>query len=308
MRSTIYILSLVFVVFTSFADDLDVIVDCKTTPDERGKAYERLTNTDFNLIAAKLATLRGTHHVLTGIGPRTKEPWNETQLSEGDRIGCTLWQLWGYHVSAIKSSKKQMEIELALLEDSSVGNGRSFVIGEVSMLLHYSRQLSTETNSSQETVLSRLDRFARDSKQPNYFRERIVNILIEQGDPNQYLNLAIELSSHEDTPRRQADAFKLCTEYFDKSKFTEANRKKYVKHCFELLEKADDGQNGISVSLAMRVGDFLGIPPIRATEGSFAPDSQLNKYRDANGNITQNFYQDTVKNALKWWSKHKSEY
>jgi hypothetical protein len=289
MRLTIIIFSLVCGIFTSYADDLDIIADRKTTPDERGRAYDRLTNADFNLIAAKLAIMIGTHPVLTGIGPRTKEPWNETQLSEGDRIGCVLSQLWQCHVRPTNSREQYIGIMLTLLEDSSVEPGRQLVIGELTTLLHFGRQFS-DTTLSWDTILPRLDRFARDLKQPNYFREKIVKVLFEHSDPNQYLDLAIELSSLENTPRSQADAFKLCTESFDKSKFSEANRKKYVKHCFELLEKADDGQNGIGVSLAMRVGEFLGIPPVRATEGSFAPDSQLKKYRDANGNIKQNFY------------------
>ena len=273
MRKAIIILSLVCGGFASYADDLDVIADHKTTADERGKAFERLTNADFNSIAAKLATLIGTHFVITGIGPRTKEPWNETQLSEGDRIGCTLSQLWQYHVRPTNSRGQNVGIMLTLLEDPSV-QGKQLVIVELNSLLHFGRQFS-DTSLSWETILSRLDRFARDSEQPNYFREQIVKILFEHGDPNQYLDLAIELSSLETTPRGQADAFRLCTEYFQKSKFTEANRKKYVRHCFELLEKADDGKSGVGCSLAMQVGDFLGIPPIRATEGSFAPDSQL---------------------------------
>lgn len=305
MCKAIIHLVIALVVYSARADDLDVIVDTKVSAEDRGQAYQRLLSADFPTIAAKLATLEGTHPIFTGIGPRTKQPWFETQLSEGDRIGCTLSQLWQYHVNAVKSREQNINLMLTLLEDPSVGQGRQRVIGELSALLHFGRQLSDISPSSLDTTLSHLDRFARDSKQPNFFRQQIVKILGEHGDPNLYLDLAIELSAAEDTPRKQANAFCLCTSGHQTAKFTEANRKKYVRHCFELLENVDDGSGYF---LAMQVGKDLGIPPVRPTEGSFAPDPQLAQYRDKNGNITENFFHDTVINARKWWEENKSQY
>jgi hypothetical protein len=308
MRAAIITLSLVCVVFAAHADDLDLIVDFKVSADSRGQAYGRLTSAYFPAIAAKLATLIGNHRVLTGIGPRTKQPWSEPQLSEGDRIGCTLGQLWSYHVNAANTRGQNIDLMLALLEDTSVGQGRQLAISEIKALLRFGRQSSDPSLSPLDTILIRLDRFARDPKPPNYFRQEIVGILFEHGDPNEYLDLAIELSSTEDTPRRQADVLCLCTPTSQATKFTKANRKKYVRHCFELLERVDDGRTGAGCVLAMHVGEFLGIPPVRTTEGSFAPDPKLKRYRDRNGNITVNFYHDTVVNARKWWNEHKSKY
>ncbi|MES2922204.1 MAG: hypothetical protein V4819_11695 [Verrucomicrobiota bacterium] len=141
-------------------DDLDTIVDAKVTAESRGPAYDRLASADFSVVAAKLATLIGTHPILTGLGPRTEQPWSEPQLSEGDRIGCTLYQLWNHHIKADKPGGQNMGLMLKLLEESSVGEGRRLAIREVASGLRSERTVPDELLPSLESILTRLDRLA----------------------------------------------------------------------------------------------------------------------------------------------------
>ena len=74
-------------VHTASADDLDLIASPATPPEEMGNAYERLTHADFPAIAPKLARLLGDPHLyLSGIGPRTAQPWDEKPLLRTRRI------------------------------------------------------------------------------------------------------------------------------------------------------------------------------------------------------------------------------
>jgi hypothetical protein len=307
MRTAFLIPALVIVACVARADDLDVVVDAKVSAESRGQAYERLAAADFPAIAAKLATLIGSHPVHTGLGPRTEQPWSEPGLSEGDRIGCTLRQLWSRHMKAAKTRGQHIDLMLAILEDASIGAGRRLAMAEISSRLHFGRAFADPSLPPLDGVLPRLDRLASDAKQANDFRRPLIAILFEHGDPNQYLELAIRVSSLEDTLLGQAEAFRFCTPTFESDRFTEANRKKYVRHCFELLEKTDDRRTGTGYFLAMHVGEFLGIPPVSAGQGSFAPDQGLPRYQGGNG-LSESFFQDTVNNALKWWDENKIQY
>lgn len=306
MRAAVF-LALVVAFHGIRADDLDVIVDTTVAAKRRGEAYARLTTSEFRAIAPKLAKLIGTHPVLTGIGPSTKQPWSELQLSEGDRIGCTLSQLWHHHIEKGQTRGELIPLLLDLLDDSTIGSGRELAVSELSVRLHFGRSLSDPSIPPIDSILSRLEVLATDAKQPNDFRRSLVTILFEHGDPNKYLASAIELTSAEDTPLRQAESFRFCTPTSNAGKLTAANRKKYLRHSYQLLEQIDDGRSGTGYFLAMHIGQFVGVPPVRDGQGAFAPDQRLPKYQGQHG-LTESFFQDTVINARKWWSEHKNEY
>ncbi len=306
MRSLI-LLVLAVTLNTACADDLDVIVDKSSSAASRGQAYQRLTSAEFPVIAAKLATLIGTHPLFTNLWPGITQPWAEPQLSEDDRIASTLYQLWSYHTEPGKPHGQNLGLMLALLEDAAVGTGRSLALSAVSSQLHFGDVFSDPSQPSLDRVLTRLDRLAHDPRQPGDLRRRVVTILFEHGDPNNYLDLAIELSAAEATSSRQAESFRFCTPTRQSSKLTRENRKKYLKHSYQLLGKIDDGRSGSGYFLAMHIGEFVGIPPVRSGQGAFAPDQRLPQYQGPHG-LTESFFQDTVINALKWWNDHKVEY
>jgi hypothetical protein len=286
------------------ADDLDIIVDHKATAEARGEAYERLAFAEFPKFAAKLATLLATQPVLSGIGPRTKKPWLEIQFGVPDRIQFTVSQLWFLNTEGSTPSGHLVGLMLALIEDPSIGPGRSVAVSDLRIRLHNGKYSADPTVPPLGNILRRLDRSVRDATMPNAIRRSIVAILFEHGDPNHYLDLAIELTSAEGAPGYQAEAFRNCTPMFQSAAFTDANRRRFVRHCYDLLDKIDDGRSGAGYFLAGHVGSFLSITPIREYAGPFAPDSHLPKYQ----NNRESFFQDTVANARKWWDENKANY
>lgn len=288
------------------ADDLDTLVANDSTVEQRSAAYCRLAEGDFASFAGRLATLIGTHPVLTGIGPRTKTPWLEAQLVPSDRIGCTLSQLWNVLTPPTTERGRLILLLLEILEQPAVGAGRSLVIEELKSRLHYGIEYGDKTLPPLHDITTRLGRFARDDTQPTHLRRRVVEILLEHGDPNEYLDLAIALSNEGDALRR-SETFRFTTTMLQPERLTAQNRKRYLSHCVALLESIDDGRTGKGYFLAMHIGRFVGVKPVRPGQGAFAPDQRRQMYQ-ADGGLNQAFFQDTVNNARRWLRNHPSEY
>ena len=291
---------------TAHADDLDVIVATDSTVEQRGEAYARIAKAEFPAMAPKLLALISTHPVLTGIGPRTKEPWKEEKLIPGDRIGCTLWQIWDGFTHATPQRGAHFPLFLDLLDYAPAGDARSIVISQLKSRLSFGVALGDKTLPPMAEILPRLDRLVRDHSYPSPLRRQLLEILFKYADPNEYLDLAIDLT-REGTPIRQAEDFRFATPTDQASRFTPANRKKYVVHCYHLLQTIDDGHSGAGYFLATHIGHFLGVKPIVRGESPFKPDQRLPEYRE-DGGLKKSFFQDTVNNARKWWDEHKAEY
>lgn len=160
-----------------------------------------------------------------------------------------------------------------------------------------------------DEILRRLDRLAHDPKQPTAIRLRLIEILFEHGDPNKCLDLAIELASTQGTRLKRAETFRLCTPCRGSRKLSNENREKYLNHAYRLLEDVDDGHSGQGYFLALHIGQFVGLPPVRrGVQQAFEPDRRLNHYEGPDGFKRESFFQDTVKNARKWWNDHKDQY
>ena len=300
------------------ADDLDVIVDRSTTPSERGEAYERLTKVPFESVAAKLLTLIGRTPVLTGINPVDPDhPWLEPRVSEHDRIGMTLHRLWKFYLDNQKTREKRINLMLELLENQSIGSGRSLVALELENCLYWG--MRHHDLPPLDKVLPRLEKIARNPKEPNGLRQTIFGILLEQGDPNHYLDDAIALCEEElektygysETAEvkqmRRSERFRFMVLHHVRGgeKLTPENRAKCLRYGFQELKKIDDGRSGGGYFLAMDLGRLAGVEPMIPGGSPFCPDSRLPKYQGKHG-LTESFFQEPVDNALKWWSEHRS--
>jgi hypothetical protein len=289
------------------ADDLDVIVDKTASAESRGQAYYRLTSAEFAPIAAKLARLIGHNSVFTGIGPATQEPWKEAQLSDHDRIGCTLRQLWRKHFETRRPRGENVELLFGLLEDPSVGRGRHRVAVELVACLRGATLAPDPSMPPMQDILRRLERLVQDPKEPEEpeaVRSYVLDLLFVHGDQNKYLDLAIRLTSTGDKPMRRAELFRSCTQACRPGKLSEENRRKFLCHGYRLLEEIDDGHSGSGYFLAVDLGLFIGIAPVRTGQSSFMPDSRLPEYQGPHG-LTETFFQDTVNNARKWREENK---
>lgn len=321
----LHIVILLGVTHCASADDLDTIVASDISATQRGELYERLTKVEFAPIAAKLARFLGHFPIITGIGPQTRHPWSEPRLSEGDRIACTLRQLWDHHLPAVRQRGESVGIMLSILDDpifeTGVGSplpdfpgtafserfdGRALALYEIRGELGREKVPTGSSQAMRDRALRRLDRLARDTTQPDAVRTTTIEALSYFADPNAYLDLAIHLASKVRTPAGQGQTFNglMC----GGRRLNAENQKRYLRHVFSLLEASDDGSSGAGYHLAISIGHTLGIRPLRDLQGPFTPDQRLPKYQGKNGGLTPGFFQDTVNNARKWWSENQSRY
>jgi hypothetical protein len=225
-------------------------------------------------------------------------------LSESDRIACTLQILWEAQLARAKSPGQNIEVLLNLIDDATLGKARSLPVNDVFVCLGTARPSADPAMPPLEMILKRLERPAFDPKEPAELRSHIVRILYKHGDPNRYLDLALQLSSEGQTLDEQVNLLVYSACLNQSEKLTPENRIKYVRRCGYLLERTGFENLGLGWVMASQFGEFLGIAPERPGLGSFVPDYNLPIYK--NGDRQWN--DDTVKNAREWWAKHKAEY
>lgn len=296
MRKIVAILCLLLFVSTTtlFADELDLLINTNTSSEMQGKLYLNLCKKDFSEIAPKLAKLITTHPVITGIGPKTDKPWNEKQLSKGDRIGCTLSQLWHQGIQQ-KSYTERIELMMKILDNPEGGRERQIALSEISSSLHFGgpKYIHGGTLSSAEVnkTINHLNRFAFDESESIELRKAVLPILFEHGDPNKYLDLAIKITDIETNPLVKVQLFRHTAPTYNNDKYTPENRNKYLKYAFDLLKQVNDGKTGKGYFLARHLGRFVGI------KNEFTPNE--------NPSECKAFFQTTVDNALKWWEENQ---
>jgi len=298
MKTTLlFFLTFILLPINALADDLDVLADPSTPPDQRGEIYQKLAKADLASIGIKLATLIGTHGVISDFGPRTKQPWNEPQLSENDRVEATLLQLWADIKHNEKIRGQNFDTMLSILENPAVGSGRYMVLSELSSSLRF----RDPSQPPLDVTLKRLDALAQNENERIDFRMKLVATLFEYADPNAYLDFIIKLSSKEPKPLDQSEAFRFSTPEVTANRLTKENQKRYLEYAFSLLKSIDDGHSGTGYFLARHIGVFLGI------KGEFAPDSHLPEYQ-GQYSLKDSFFQQTVDNARTWWANNSSLY
>jgi hypothetical protein len=179
------------------------------------------------------------------------------------------------------------------------GETKAYQVGIWSPSLDFSKL-------SPEQRMRRWEETAADPKQPIELRRKVIEYLFRDGDNDKYLDLAIQIISSDSDIQRQAHNFGTCTHHCRLNTFSQENRRKYLRYAYELLERIDDGKQG-GYFLAMSIGQFLGIQPINNHENPFSPDKNLPQYQGPHG-LLVNYFQDTVKNARKWWDENRSRY
>ncbi|MEK7952820.1 hypothetical protein [Luteolibacter soli] len=276
-----------------------------TDPVELKKIYDHYTGSKFADIAHELAKRVSEQLDLRGYIPEEKlaEPWT-------DSLQLTLSQAWRYQMDSVARKETYGEkfgTLMSVLEDPKVGQGRMYALAELHTRIYWGNQHGDKSLPPMEETLARLSAIALNKAEGTELRLALVPILYEYGDPNEYLDLAIELSSLEKKPHRMAEAFRLATPVTSADRLTKANRAKFLNHAFELLRRIDDKKSGTGYFLAGHIGNFVGVSPVRDGQGAFSPDQTLPEYRVDHG-LTESFFQKSVDNAMEWWMNNWSQY
>lgn len=279
-------------------------------PVELKRVYDHYTSRGFSEVAAELAKSAGENSLMLSM--TTEEEWQQPWTHS---LALTLHKAWYFHLDSLDEGDPQGEktgILMTLLENPAIGEGRKSAMAGIAQGFLYKRHLTCrEVNSPlQEKTLRQLDAIATNKGEDPELRLEAVKILYEYRDSNDYLDLVIELTSHEKTPLAMAEKFRFATPvttYGNSYGLTKENRAKYLNHAYGLLESIDDKKSGVGYFLASDIGHFIGIKPVRPGQGAFAPDQRLEEYQGKQG-LTESFFQKTVDNAMEWWAQHKADY
>jgi hypothetical protein len=298
---------IVFMTLSSFAQNVFRLNQEPVDPAELKKTYNRYAGSAFPTIAHELAKRVGENLSLESYIPNEKlaQPWTHS-------LSLTLSQAWRFHTdyAARKEPRgKIFGILMNVVEDDEVGPGRRIALGEIATRLHWGSYPVTNDESLPpiEDTVRRLSTIAQDQNENAELRRAVVPILYQYGDPNAYLDLAIELTSPETSPLAIAEAFRFATPVRNSDRLTPENVARYLNHAFQLLEDIDDKKSGTGYFLAMHIGAFVGVEPVSPGQGSFAPDQRLPEYQGEHG-LKDSFFQATVDNAMKWWAENKNKY
>lgn len=306
MKSVLATLIL-FLALSVFGQDIIQLNQDPIDSEELKRVYDHYVGNEFAGIASELAKRVGENPILQGYISQEKldAPWTHS-------LALTLSSAWQFHTNyaARKEPRgKKFEVLMTVLENREVGSGRILALSEISIRLRWGSHPVADDKRLPpvKDSISRLRVIAFNQGEGTSLRQAIVPILYEHGDPNDYLDLAIGLTSKEKSPLAVAESFRFATPVRNSERLTTENRAKYLNHAFQLLESIDDKKSGAGYFLAMHIGGFVGVQPVRTGQGPFAPDQTLEEYQGEYG-LTDSFFQKTVDNAMDWWQKHRNEY
>jgi len=199
-----------------------------------------------------------------------------------------------------------MNLMLSLLENQSIGNARYTVAQEIGNRLYWGMREHDASLPPFSEVQPRLEKIAQNRNEPVDLRKAIIGILLEEGDPNSYLENALALCEAESDPLPRSEMFRyIILRHVRGDKLTVENRAKSLQYGFVLLEKVDDGHSGRGYFLAINLGHLAGVEPMIRGDQPFRPDLHLQQYKGPHG-LTEAYFQETVDNARKWWREHRA--
>ena len=216
------------------------------------------------------------------------KPWNADHLSSESRKYLMAAAVWS-DVLEPKDDRAKAEILLALLQEAS-----SPV--EAKILIHAIRWSHWFTDA--EPVLADI---ASNKERALHLRLNSVIALLGRCDINRYMPLALEIVrlTNEGMPRSQAfsDATNLGNRLYT---LTYANREAVLSSGFDILKRLSDEDLRHGYFVALDLGFILKI------EDDFKPNQREEKYQGEHG-LADEFFEDTVRNALAWYSKNMAE-
>jgi hypothetical protein len=279
----------------------------ETDPEKLKAIYERYTGSKFADIGQELAREMAMH-------PREPRPIIPVPGRDGGRrLGETLQKAWYFHMESADrpSDREVFDALMPVLEDAMAGPGRSLALSDIHSRLRALTKAGNGTVPQEEKETMRRLRAiaANEEERDMQLRREIVATIFENGDPNEVLDLAVELSLREGNPHAMTGAFLTAAPIEGTKRLTKEKRGKYLSHGFLLLGRIDDGKSepGSGGYLAEHLGKVIGIEPLSEGQGPFGPDLTLPEYKGMQG-FSMAYRQKSVEAAMAWWEEHRGEY
>ncbi len=286
--AAIVVLSSVLLLDGAENSKLDIWSKEGLTQKERTALVEESKKRSFAEIAPALLKALVDYHPFYGINPIGDTPWNDEGLTGRDRVYLMASAVWHHHLASSDDLSKAKAL-LALLKDSSHMGERAILI---SALLNY--QWCPEA----ENVLLEI---AKNTKEDNSIRRLSVETLLSRCDLNTYMPLAVEIILAHKTGLDRCQAFNFTTNQGNRLfSLSEQNKRRFLAEGFGIINELPEKDLQTAYFVARRLGFVLRI------ESEFAPDQKGEKFQGKHG-LTDEFFIDTVKNAVTWYSKHEKE-
>lgn len=258
------------------------------SPDDRTALVERSKKEPFAEIAPVLLKTLVDYQPFCGINPWGDTPWNNDRLRPRDRTYLMANTVWLNHMSP-KDELAKAKILLSLLQKASGPTEKSIIIGAI---------MYDQWCPDAEAVLLAL---ADNKKEDLGIRRASASTLLSRCEINTHMPLAVEiiLAHKKGLERRQA--FNFTTNQGNRLfTLTEPNKRSLLAAGFQTITELPDKDLQTGYFVARHLGFILKI------RGEFAPDQKARRYQGKHG-LTDEFFIDTVKNAIKWYSKNKKE-
>ncbi len=263
----------------STANDVKELVKVETTNERRDALVDALSSAPFREVTPKILPLIREYATPREPGMSPK-PWMVDGHSVRARTWYALGAIWSSQIGGGPDPAKSAVL-LSMLGASDPGDKHQLIqaIG-----LHW-------TAGSERPLVGLLE----SRSEPPDVRLAAATMLLRHASIDRYVPSAVALVREMD-PSRRRDAYDTLTNLGDAVRSARPeSRVALVNLGFELLEAGDVAAGYF---LARRLGFLLDVPR------EFAPDQHAPQYKGPNG-LTQEFFDDTVRNARAWRAAHQ---
>ncbi len=286
--TTVVLASVVSLVHGAESSIMDGWAKEDLAPDERTALVERSKKEPFAEIAPVLLKVLADNQPFYGINPEGETPWNNDRLTARGRIYLMASVVWQHHMTP-KDDLGKAKVVLALLQKSSRQTERAILIGAI---------MNHQWCPDAETVLLGL---AKNNEEDLGIRTSSVSTLLSRCDINTYMPLAVEIVLTHKKGLDRCQAFNFTMNKGNRLfSLSDENRRRVLVAGFDIITELPDKDLQTGYFVARRLGFIL------KKEDEFAPNQKARKYQGEHG-LTDEFFIDTVKNAIKWHTNNKKD-
>ena len=255
--------------------------------EERNALVEQAKNRPFVEVVPGLLKTRVIYQPDYYINPWGETAWNNDNLKPKDRAYLMAVAVWQHHMQP-KDDLEKATVLLNLLQNSSDELEQRVIIGTI---------VNSQWCPDAEDVLLAM---AMDTEEDLEVRRAAVSTLLSRCTINTYMPLACEIILLYEKGLPRCRAFNLTTDKSYRLHSLGLQSKRLMAFTgFKILAELPRNDLKTGYFVARRLGYLLRL------KKEFTPTIS-SKYRNGNG-LTDAFLSDTVKNALKWYSKNKKE-
>ena len=263
------------------ADNIfDEFIDENISCERRDQIVEELKSRRFEEVAEKLIEIMISYRPMFAYNIPEEKPWMSNSYPTRVKIWLAAGVVWHEHTGGKKDPEKEMCI-ISLLKSRKDNAVRIKLL----------EALGRQWGDSAETEALNI---TKNKNEDLYLRRRSIALLLWHSEINKYLTDAIEIIKEYKGKKRidvYCDIMNVGNRLF---LLSNDNKGTLIKLGFQILQEECGEKPACGYFLARQLGFILKMPD------EFAPDQNLQKYKGKNG-LNDEFFEDTVKNALEWY-------